>query len=458
MAQDGVKASATLDLKGNAAFPRGAPLEPSMSFVRKTLLLVGGIGGAQAVTLLAAPVLSRIYTPGDFGTFGIFVAIVSIGSVLVTGRYDLALVISRSSSERHGLVALMLAMASAAFLLFITGWTVLVVTGGLSTLVGPVVGSWGVLLSVALVFQALQFTGRALALKEQSFGTISTTKIGGASIQAAVQILVGLAFSGAAIGLPLGMTGSLVFIGAWFAWAATRDEWVDFGRYRPMRSRMVAAARRYDEFPKFMTWSALANSAAPQTVVLMMGALVSPAVAGQIFLAQRALKAPLALLARAIQDINFQEMSEVTRGRLLGIYRRRVAKLLLVGALPFGLLMAAAPAVFEVVFGSVWREAGIYTRILVPGLYLQFVFTPFCPLFTVLRRQGLYLAWSYFRLVSVVLMIWVGHSFLDARGAVAGFALATGVSFLLLHALLSRSLRDGSSIGRGTTARSSHVD
>lgn len=405
-------------------------------------MLIGGIGGGQVITLLAAPVLTRLYPPSAFGSFGVFVAFVSIGSVLVTFRYEMGIIISRGSSERHGLVALLLWMALGLSIVMAVSWIVFRLIAGRPA--GPISGmiaSWGPLLLLALVFQGLQLTGKSIALKAQAFGIISGTQVGFSGLQALIQIVVGVIFSGVALGLPLGMTVSLVFVSAWFGTAALREGWVDFGRYRPWGPRVLISARKFDEFPKFMTWSALANSASPQSMVLMISALMGPFVAGQIFLAQRVIKAPMSLLARALQDVNLQEMAEVSSRSLRRIYRRRVGKLLLLGLLPFGVLALVSPMAFEIAFGQVWREAGVFTRILVPGLYFQFVFTPFCPLFTVLRRQDVYMFWSYLRLGLIVVLIYLGWRAFGSRGAVGGFTVATGVSFLVLHVLLERVFR-----------------
>ena len=42
------------------------------TYVRKIGLLVAGSGSAQAVLLLTAPILSRAYSPEDFGNYGVF--------------------------------------------------------------------------------------------------------------------------------------------------------------------------------------------------------------------------------------------------------------------------------------------------------------------------------------------------------------------------------------------------
>ena len=47
-------------------------------FVRDVLLLSGGTGIAQVVALAMLPVLSRLYSPEDFGLLTLYISIVTV--------------------------------------------------------------------------------------------------------------------------------------------------------------------------------------------------------------------------------------------------------------------------------------------------------------------------------------------------------------------------------------------
>ena len=61
--------------------------------------LAGGTAIAQAIYLAATPVITRLYTPEQFGSFGIFTAIVGFGTVLAAWRLEQAVLSADSIAE-----------------------------------------------------------------------------------------------------------------------------------------------------------------------------------------------------------------------------------------------------------------------------------------------------------------------------------------------------------------------
>ena len=76
------------------------------SFARSVAVLASGTAGGQAIAVLASPFLSRLYTPDEFGTFGVYLALVSIAAVAVSLRYEAALPLPESEDEAVGVLVL----------------------------------------------------------------------------------------------------------------------------------------------------------------------------------------------------------------------------------------------------------------------------------------------------------------------------------------------------------------
>ena len=68
-------------------------------FNRNVLTLVSGTTIAQVITLLCSLVLSRLYSPGDFGIFTLFISISSVISLVLAGRYELAINLPKTDRE-----------------------------------------------------------------------------------------------------------------------------------------------------------------------------------------------------------------------------------------------------------------------------------------------------------------------------------------------------------------------
>jgi O-antigen/teichoic acid export membrane protein len=71
--------------------------------LRATLTLLAGGALAQALPLLLGPLLTRLYTPDEFGAFHLFAAIATNLAVVACGRYEFALPLARGDGEAAAL-------------------------------------------------------------------------------------------------------------------------------------------------------------------------------------------------------------------------------------------------------------------------------------------------------------------------------------------------------------------
>ena len=85
---------------------------------KDVLILMLGTVISQAVPLLASFILTRIYTPNDFGLFQVYFSVSMILSVAVTFRYEMAIMLpEKDDDSRHVLV--LSCLISLVFSIFI---------------------------------------------------------------------------------------------------------------------------------------------------------------------------------------------------------------------------------------------------------------------------------------------------------------------------------------------------
>jgi lipopolysaccharide exporter len=80
----------------------------SPSFATDVLKLVTGTTFAQVVTILASPLLTRLYGPEAFGFLALFTSITSIIGVVACMRYELAIMLPKTDEEAANLLGLCL--------------------------------------------------------------------------------------------------------------------------------------------------------------------------------------------------------------------------------------------------------------------------------------------------------------------------------------------------------------
>ena len=64
-------------------------------FARHVLTLMSGTGLAQVIAVLASPLITRLFTPEDFGILASYTVLVGIFSAIVCGRYEFAIVLPK---------------------------------------------------------------------------------------------------------------------------------------------------------------------------------------------------------------------------------------------------------------------------------------------------------------------------------------------------------------------------
>ena len=113
--------------------------KPKSEFNRNILTLMTGTTIAQAIPIAISPILTRIYTPEDFGIFAIFLAITIIIGSIANGRYELAIMIPKKDEDAINIfalgfiittsISLLLLVLVLIFQTYFTGLTTLNLTG-----------------------------------------------------------------------------------------------------------------------------------------------------------------------------------------------------------------------------------------------------------------------------------------------------------------------------------------
>ncbi len=98
-------------------------------FAKHVLTLVSGSSVAMLIPFAAEPVLSRMFTPAEFGIFEIYAAlIVMIGSI-ATARYEMAIVLPREDHSAVNLLGLSVGIVTAVtiitFFIILLMWVLL---------------------------------------------------------------------------------------------------------------------------------------------------------------------------------------------------------------------------------------------------------------------------------------------------------------------------------------------
>ena len=107
-------------------------LLPKGRLRRAVVILTTGTAFGQLLVLIASPLLTRLYTPEDFGVLGVFSALLMVFGIAVSLCYELAIPLAEDDARMVNLLALSLVLALLVSSLFgvsvwlwgdlVTGW------------------------------------------------------------------------------------------------------------------------------------------------------------------------------------------------------------------------------------------------------------------------------------------------------------------------------------------------
>lgn len=365
-------------------------MQAPSTYWRHILTVLGGAVGAQALPLLAAPLITRLATPTEMGAFSVWLGIVAVTAIGATLRMETPMILDHDAQSQRTCfsvvcdTATFTAMATTIIAAcgHIAGWPVV---AGL-TWIGIVTIGLGTWLS------AMMQTTIAYATSHRAFGQAARAKMTGAGTIAAAQLA-----------LLYGGTGSVGLLGGQLIGLAagliTARHLLAPPSIRPgamFRSEGRAFLRRHDAFWRFSLPSNLLNALVSQLPLLMIGLRYGASSAGLFALTQRVLAAPISLIAASVLEV-FKRQSVhdfETLGNCSHSYRYTFKTLVLLALGPSLILFVFSPSLFAWVFGNEWRVAGEMAQLLAPLYFLNFIASPLSYVFFVVGKQKIDLIWQ----------------------------------------------------------------
>lgn len=376
---------------------------------RGMLTLALGSGAARLISVGAVPILSRIYTPEDYGVLSVFVSFTLLLAPLMTLRYVTAIPLPRHPGLALSLLSLCAALISVnlviiSFLLWFFGPRVF----GFFSMEILVPYWW--LISLCLVGTSAYETMTMWATRQRAYRDIARTQFAQGFLRAVTAIGLGLlSFKplGLLIGQTIGVsagTGSLLMRATGTLRQNTR-----FVSLRNI-ARMAAG---YRGFPIYRLPSQFLLAFSTQAPLLFTAAVFDVVTTGYLGLAITALTMPMSLIGNSVGRAFYGEVASIGKKNPRKIYRiSRATQIRLFSfSVPIAIIIAVFGAtVFSLAFGEKWREAGVYASILSPFIVFQLTFSPLVNVLNLFDRQKEFLYINCFRsacLIALFLLVYI---------------------------------------------------
>lgn len=398
--------------------------------LKNILTMMSGTIVAQFVAILITPLLSRLYTPDDFGVLALYTSLCGIGVIFSTGNYELCILLPKKDYSAFHVVC-MAGIISLAFCT-ISCLGILLFHDEIIRLLNNNQFVFLIyLVPVGVLINALANLLNYWCNRHKFYELSSMTTITRSAVTSGLNLIMGewqIFTGGLVLGSFLGSFSGLIRLLHYFL-NTTKT-------FQCSVKFMWFLAKKYRKFPFFNMWATQLNNVSASLPILLLGGYFSPFVVGFYSMANRCVSLPMSVIGGSVANVYLQQCAEFShdKKKIADMTNAVFQKLIKIAVIPFTVILGFGDYIFAFVFGDFWKVAGTYASILAPWLALVFVCSPLSSLMIVLQkqRQNFIFQFTICILRAMVLII-SGIFFMDAMIAVILYSF---IGFIMWFGLL----------------------
>lgn len=355
----------------------------SREFIRHTATLISGNIIAQAISLLIYPVLTRLYSPDDFGVFNLFLSIGGCIVILSTGAFHYSIILPKQEKDSLTCVRLCAYCIIIATLISLLPAFFKTFTADLFNTTD---------LADSLIYLPLFVLSGGLwscinywFIRQKSFKHIAEYQITLNASNSGLKTVFGIIQSGygliigTIIGQITAISISLIHCKKYF------KSFFKYGNFSELRQ----TASKYADFPRYALPRNLINYFGSNLLVLLLSPYFGMAKIGIFGMAIALSMRPIILINNALSQTITQKISYCIKEHTSAVpmikkYFKYSIPTIIVG---FGVLYLVLPATCSWLLGETWRDAGEYIRLMLPWLACLLWFYPFSCIPDILNKQ-----------------------------------------------------------------------
>ena len=372
-------------------------LKPKSEFNRNILTLMTGTAVAQAIPIAISPILTRIYTPEDFGIFALFIAISIVLSSIANARYELAIVLPKKDEDAINIFALGLVITF--YLTLILFIFIFIFNEYLTNLLGKdEISFWLYFIPITVFFSGLYNVLSYFNIRKKNYKDLRNATVIKSVALAIIQLTIGLLKTGVT-GLISGQILSNMFANIRLIKNILGNK-ILLSKIRKVK--MIALSKKYKDFPKHGMLSALFDNLTLQLASIMIPKIFSFLISGYFFLASKIVNMPATLISNSISQVYLQKLSDNKNKSIESfiLFKNTLKKLFLI-ALPitiFGFFLS--PYIFPIVFGKDWTLSGEIAQYLFLIFLIRFCVSPLSGTFVPAMEIKKLAFWQYLYFIS----------------------------------------------------------
>lgn len=407
------------------------------SYIKNSLILTSGTIVAQIIPLAFYPILARIYTPSDFGVLATVISITAVISVIATGKYETAILITDTKRLAANMVWLILIIAffSLSIIEVLFYFSSDFISESFKV---PSLKYWVYICPPTAFLIVIYQSYNEWCVRNKYFVNLSLNKITNTGSMTLAKALFGWTkiLNG---GLIIGeLLGRIITAVSCIRLALKKDKEEFFS---PSFRQMKWLSKRYIECPKLVLPAQLLNILGGELPVLLLLTAFSITQIGYYSMAISVLALPASIISLAVRDTFRKQANDIYKqtGNCFSIYMKTLSAMGVISIVGFSLFYLIAPQLFSFVLGKEWFSAGEYARILCPIVAISFVSETGSSMFIIAEKMKMLLLWQilYFLLTLTSILIGI-YFFKDIKSTLYCFMIGRSATHLLSLFMTSR--------------------
>lgn len=404
--------------------------------------MMSGSAVAQIIGFSLSPIISRLFSPSDFGVFGSVDAIIGVIAAGVTMDYSQAIMLPKEKEDAINLfiISCLSAVLITACALVICILAPSFVQGFIKTPNTLIL----VLMVVAILIAGLNQACSAWCVRVKAFKDTAASQVIRSLSSNGTQIGFGYLKGGAP-----GLIISSVLADLLATLNLVRALLPDLLALRSyiLWDRIKQLAKDYKDFPMYSASMNVMNALSRGLPVLLLTHYYGIAVAGSYAFGVRILQVPLGFITGALRQVLFQKAAEKQHqgGSLMPLYVKITLGLFAVAFFPSIILFIWAPLIFAWIFGSQWYTAGEFARSLILWLMFMFCNLPSVLFARIIRIQRMMFFYDVVLLVLRTMVLIAGGIYMSASYTIMVFSLLGAVMNIIYITIVGYALmrKDG---------------
>ena len=391
----------------------------SSEVIQNVMTLSIGTVIAQLIPILASLILARLYTPDDYGNWGVFSSYAAIFTVIICGKYEYAILRPKRLIDAFHLCILSILIGGiVSFVLYVVLILFFLLDFDYITSIKGIL--W---LPLYVFISGLLQVFINYANREEQYKIIAFSSILRSCIQAVSRIFLGLMEirGGLIVGAMLGFWGgNICFIRTFpFIKILRHISW----------NKVKKLMKEYKKFPIYEVPSGLLNVMSTNIPLLLLSYFFVKEYVGYFSMAITVLYMPISFIGIALGQVFYKKACVWNKEQIAGLAIKIFRLTFFIGAVPVLLLTLFGNNVFVFLLGKPWEITGTFAMYMGIWIWLVLCFSPLSTIFWVKDKQRIGMILNLAMFFIRVLVIFVGGNLLNS---VFQTVLLYGISGMIL--------------------------